>query len=136
MLGRGREQVAMLNRGEIPIYEPALEAMVKHNVAAGRLHFTTDVAASVAHGAVQFIAVGTPPDEDGFADLQYVAAAQNIGRHMDDYKMVVDKSTVPVGMGEAGRQMIRGELSFERFIDRVVGVLTSRVIDWGNHGHQ
>ncbi|MEW6314708.1 MAG: UDP-glucose/GDP-mannose dehydrogenase family protein [Pseudomonadota bacterium] len=105
-------KIAMLNRGEIPIYEPGLEAMVKRNAAAGRLHFTTDVAASVAHGAVQFIAVGTPPDEDGSADLQYVvAAARNIGRHMDDYKVIVDKSTVPVGTADKVRAAISEELA-------------------------
>jgi UDPglucose 6-dehydrogenase len=74
---------------------------VQRNVAAGRLQFTTDVAAAVAHGTMQFIGVGTPPDEDGSADLQYVlAAARNIGRHMTDYKVVVDKSTVPVGTAD------------------------------------
>ena len=77
---------------------------MQRNVAAGRLRFTTDVAASVAHGELQFIAVGTPPDEDGSADLQYVlAAARNIGRHMNGYKVVVDKSTVPVGTADKVR---------------------------------
>ena len=89
-------KIAMLKRGEISIYEPGLEPLVTRNAAAGRLRFTTDVAAGVAHGQVQFIAVGTPPDEDGSADLRDVlAAARNIGRHMDDYRLVVDKSTVP-----------------------------------------
>ncbi len=104
-------KIDMLKRGEIPIYEPGLEALVKRNVAAGRLHFTTDFAESVAHGEVQFIAVGTPPDEDGSADLQYVlAAARNIGRHMDGYRVVVDKSTVPVGTAEKVRAVIAEEL--------------------------
>jgi UDPglucose 6-dehydrogenase len=77
-------KIRILNEGGIPIYEPGLEAMVKKNVAAGRLRFTTDVEAAVAHGVLQFIAVGTPPDEDGSADLQYVvAAARNVGRYMD-----------------------------------------------------
>ena len=104
-------KIALLKRGGIPIYEPGLEDMVKRNVAAGRLRFTTDVAASVKHGAVQFIAVGTPPDEDGSADLQYViAAARNIGKHMDDYKVVVDKSTVPVGTADKVRAAVKEEL--------------------------
>jgi UDPglucose 6-dehydrogenase len=105
-------KIALLNRGEIPIYEPGLEALVKRNAAAGRLHFTTDVAASALHGEVQFIAVGTPPDEDGSADLQYVlAAARNIGRHMDGYRVIVDKSTVPVGTAGKVRQAIAAELA-------------------------
>ena len=105
-------KIAMLKRGEIPIYEPGLEPLVKRNAAAGRLHFTTDVAASVAHGQVQFIAVGTPPDEDGSADLQYVlAAARAIGRHMDGYRLVVNKSTVPVGTAAKVRELIAGELA-------------------------
>jgi UDPglucose 6-dehydrogenase len=104
-------KIALLKSGGIPIYEPGLEDMVKRNVAAGRLRFTTDVAASVKHGAVQFIAVGTPPDEDGSADLQYVvAAARNIGKHMDDYKVVVDKSTVPVGTADKVRAAVKEEL--------------------------
>jgi len=105
-------KIAMLKRGEIPIYEPGLEPLVKRNAAAGRLQFTTEVAASVAHGQVQFIAVGTPPDEDGSADLQYVlAAARNIGRHMDEYRLVVDKSTVPVGTADKVRAVISEELA-------------------------
>ena len=105
------EKIAALNAGEIPIYEPGLEAMVKRNVAAGRLRFTTDVAASAAHGTVQFIAVGTPPDEDGSADLKYVLeAARGIGRYITDYRVVVDKSTVPVGTAERVRAAIVEEL--------------------------
>ncbi|SMF55552.1 nucleotide sugar dehydrogenase, partial [Pseudogulbenkiania subflava DSM 22618] len=97
-------KIALLQAGGIPIYEPGLDDMVHRNVAAGRLHFTTDVAESVAFGDIQFIAVGTPPDEDGSADLQYVlAAARNIGRYMDGYKVVVDKSTVPVGTADKVR---------------------------------
>lgn len=104
-------KIRILNEGGIPIYEPGLEAMVKRNVAAGRLRFTTDVAAAAAHGVLQFIAVGTPPDEDGSADLQYVvAAARNIGRHMAGYKVVVDKSTVPVGTADRVRAAIAEEL--------------------------
>ena len=105
------EKIRILNDGGIPIFEPGLLDMVKRNVAAGRLRFTTDVEQAVAHGTIQFIAVGTPPDEDGSADLQYVlAAARNIGRHMGDYKVVVDKSTVPVGTGDKVRAAIADEL--------------------------
>ena len=105
-------KIAMLKRGEIPIYEPGLEPLVKRNAAAGRLHFTTDAAASIAHGQVQFIAVGTPPDGDGSADLKYVlAAARAIGHHMDGYRLVVNKSTVPVGTAGKVRELIAGELA-------------------------
>jgi UDPglucose 6-dehydrogenase len=105
------EKIRILKEGGIPIYEPGLEAMVKRNVAAGRLSFTTDIAQAVAHGDIQFIAVGTPPDEDGSADLQYVvAAARNIGKHMSGYKVVVDKSTVPVGTADKVRAAIAEEL--------------------------
>jgi UDPglucose 6-dehydrogenase len=104
-------KIAILKDGGIPIYEPGLEDMVRRNVAAGRLRFTTDVAEAVAHGTIQFIAVGTPPDEDGSADLQYVvAAARSIGKHMTDYKVVVDKSTVPVGTADKVRAGIAEEL--------------------------
>lgn len=105
------KKVAMLRAGGIPIYEPGLENMVAHNVAAGRLKFTTDIAESVAHGAVQFIAVGTPSDQDGSADMRYViAAARNIGRYMTEYKVIVDKSTVPVGTSERVRAAVADEL--------------------------
>ncbi|WP_047248418.1 UDP-glucose dehydrogenase family protein [Chromobacterium subtsugae] len=105
-------KIEILQNGGIPIFEPGLEEMVKRNVAAGRLHFTTDVAESVAFGEVQFIAVGTPPDEDGSADLQYVlGAARNIARHMTDYRVVVDKSTVPVGTADKVRAAIAEELA-------------------------
>jgi UDPglucose 6-dehydrogenase len=104
-------KIRVLNEGGIPIYEPGLEAMVARNKAAGRLRFTTSVEEAVAHGTLQFIAVGTPPDEDGSADLQYVvAAARNIGRYMTDYKVVVDKSTVPVGTADKVRAAIVEEL--------------------------
>ena len=105
-------KIDMLNSGGIPIHEPGLEEVVARNRAAGRLQFSTDVAASVAHGQLQFIAVGTPPDEDGSADLQYVlAAARNIGRHMEGYKVIVDKSTVPVGTADRVAAAIREELA-------------------------
>jgi len=106
-----QRKVDMLCRGEIPIHEPGLSEVVARNAAAGRLQFTTDVAAATAHGTLQFIGVGTPPDEDGSADLQYVlAAARAIGRHMTDYKVVVDKSTVPVGTAAKVRAAIEAEL--------------------------
>ena len=105
-------KIDLLNNGGIPIHEPGLAEIVGRNRAAGRLQFSTDVAASVAHGALQFIAVGTPPDEDGSADLQYVlAAARNIGRHMTGFKVVVDKSTVPVGTGERVRGALEEEIA-------------------------
>nr|WP_145544892.1 UDP-glucose/GDP-mannose dehydrogenase family protein [Variovorax boronicumulans] len=105
------EKIRILEEGGIPIYEPGLQEMVRRNVAAGRLHFTTSVEKAVAHGTIQFIAVGTPPDEDGSADMKYVlAAARNIGRLMTDYKIVVDKSTVPVGTADLVRATVAGEL--------------------------
>ena len=101
-----------LGRGIIPIYEPGLEPMVKANHAAGRLAFTTDAAAGIAHGQVVFIAVGTPPDEDGSADLQYVlAVAQTIGRHLTQPMVVVNKSTVPVGTADKVRAAIAQALA-------------------------
>jgi len=105
-------KVAGLERGVIPIYEPGLTPMVKANHAAGRLRFTTDPAAGVAHGDVIFIAVGTPPDEDGSADLQYVlAVATSIGQHLRMPAVVVDKSTVPVGTADKVRATIAAELA-------------------------
>ncbi len=105
------KKIAMLNSGGIPIHEPGLEEVVARNRAAGRLQFSTDVAASVAHGAIQFIAVGTPPDEDGSADLQYVlAAARAIGQHMTDFKVIIDKSTVPVGTADRVAKAVQAEL--------------------------
>ncbi len=106
-----QRKIDTLNAGGIPIHEPGLEAMVARNRAAGRLRFTTNVAEGVAHGLLQFIAVGTPPDEDGSADLRHVvAAARNIGRHIDGYRVIVDKSTVPVGTADAVRDAIGDEL--------------------------
>ncbi|MRW87200.1 nucleotide sugar dehydrogenase [Pseudoduganella sp. FT26W] len=107
-----QKKIDLLNNGGIPIHEPGLEEVVARNRAAGRIQFSTDVAASVAHGEVQFIAVGTPPDEDGSADLQYVlAAARNIGKHMTGFKVIVDKSTVPVGTGDRVKTALREELA-------------------------
>ena len=104
-------KIEILNQGGVPIHEPGLEAMIARNVAAGRLRFTTDPNAAVAHGVLQFIAVGTPPDEDGSADMQYVlAAARDIGRRMVGFKVIIDKSTVPVGTADRVREAIAEEL--------------------------
>jgi UDPglucose 6-dehydrogenase len=101
-----------LRKGIVPIYEPGLEPMVKANHAEGRLGFTTDAAAAIAHGDVIFIAVGTPPDEDGSADLQYVlAVARTIGTHLSRPVVVVDKSTVPVGTADKVRAAIAASLA-------------------------
>ncbi|MGJ0515459.1 MAG: UDP-glucose dehydrogenase family protein [Methylomicrobium sp.] len=106
------EKVAKLQQGVIPIFEPGLDAMVKENQAAGRLKFTTDVKEAVAHGVFQFIAVGTPPDEDGSADLRYVlAVAESIAKHMTDYRVVIDKSTVPVGTADKVKAKISDVLA-------------------------
>jgi len=107
-----QSKIDLLNSGGVPIYEPSLKEVIERNVEAGRLTFSTDIAASVAYGSIQFIAVGTPPDEDGSADLQYVlAAARNIGRHMTEFKVVVDKSTVPVGTADKVTAAINAELA-------------------------
>ncbi|HLI16761.1 MAG TPA: UDP-glucose/GDP-mannose dehydrogenase family protein [Rhodanobacteraceae bacterium] len=101
------DKIARLERGEIPIFEPGLDPLVKRNHEAGRLAFTTDAKAAVAHGDAIFIAVGTPPDEDGSADLSYVlAVARSIGEHLDRYAVIVDKSTVPVGTADRVRAEI------------------------------
>ncbi|HEX4853161.1 UDP-glucose/GDP-mannose dehydrogenase family protein [Arenimonas sp.] len=105
-------KVEGLNRGVIPIYEPGLEPMVRANHGAGRLRFTTDAAAAIAHGDTIFIAVGTPPDEDGSADLQYVlAVARSIGEHLSRPAVVVNKSTVPVGTADKVRATIAAALA-------------------------
>jgi UDPglucose 6-dehydrogenase len=104
-------KIEMLNRGEIPIHEPGLEAMVRRNAAVGRMKFTTDAKAGVAHGQFQLIAVGTPPDEDGSADLRYVlAVARTIGEYMTEYKVVITKSTVPVGTADKVRAAVAESL--------------------------
>ena len=101
------KKVDLLNAGGIPIYEPGLEDLVKKNKEHHRLKFTTDVEQGVKHGLFQFIAVGTPPDEDGSADLRHVlAVAASIGKHMDEYKIIINKSTVPVGTGDKVRNEI------------------------------
>jgi UDPglucose 6-dehydrogenase len=101
-------KIDMLNRGEIPIFEPGLESMVKRNVAEGRISFSTDIKKAVEESLILFIAVGTPPEEDGSADLSHVlAAAGEIAEHMNDYKIIVDKSTVPVGTADRVKARIR-----------------------------
>ena len=105
-------KVEGLNNGVIPIYEPGLTSMVKANHAAGRLRFGTDAAAGIAHGDVIVIAVGTPPDEDGSADLKYVlAVARSIGQHLDKSAVIVNKSTVPVGTADKVKAAIADELA-------------------------
>jgi UDPglucose 6-dehydrogenase len=114
-------KIAMLVRGEVPIHEPGLDALVKRNADAGRLRFTTQAQEGVDHGLFQLIAVGTPPDEDGSADLRHVlAVARTIGQHMSEYKVVVTKSTVPVGTADKVRAAVQeklaargGELEFD-----------------------
>jgi UDPglucose 6-dehydrogenase len=102
----------MLKRGELPIHEPGLDAVVKRNFDAGRLHFTTSAEEGVKHGLFQLIAVGTPPDEDGSADLRYVlAVARSIGQHMSEYKVVITKSTVPVGTADKVRDAVSASLA-------------------------
>jgi UDPglucose 6-dehydrogenase len=101
-----------LRRGVVPIFEPGLEEIVKANQSAGRLHFSTDPAEGVAHGDVLFIAVGTPPDEDGSADLRYVLdVARTIGKHLDRPAVIVDKSTVPVGTGDRVHEAVAEQLA-------------------------
>jgi UDPglucose 6-dehydrogenase len=106
------QKIAMLQDGQIPIYEPGLESIVRRNIANGRLKFTTDIEQGVAFGIVQFIAVGTPPGEDGSADMQYViAVARSIGAAMNDYRVVVNKSTVPVGTADKVHEIIQSQLT-------------------------
>jgi UDPglucose 6-dehydrogenase len=106
------EKVGLLNAGGVPIYEPGLDELIQRNRKAGRLKFTTDAEAGVRHGLFQFVAVGTPPDEDGSADLQYVlAVARTIAEHMDSYRIIVDKSTVPVGTADRVAEQVRETLA-------------------------
>jgi len=105
------DKIAQLQQANAPIYEPGLDDLLEKNLQTGRLQFTTDISVAVQHGLFQFIAVGTPPDEDGAADLQYVlAVANNIGRHMQDYKIIVTKSTVPVGTADQVAAAVRASL--------------------------
>ena len=101
------DKIEQLQQGHIPIHEPGLENLVRDNHAAGRLHFTTDATQGVLHGTVQFIAVGTPADEDGSADLQYVlAVAGTIAEHMDGHRIIINKSTVPVGTAAKVQEIV------------------------------
>jgi UDPglucose 6-dehydrogenase len=110
-------KVERLKHGEIPIYEPGLEAIVKRNHAGGQLDFTTEAPPAVAHGEVIFVAVGTPPDEDGSADLQYVLeVAKTIGQNLDRYTVIVNKSTVPVGTADRVRTAIAAELAIRNAV--------------------
>ncbi|KAB2868257.1 MAG: UDP-glucose/GDP-mannose dehydrogenase family protein [Burkholderiaceae bacterium] len=119
------KKVALLQGGGVPIHEPGLEPLIQRNAAAGRLQFTTDTDAAVLHGTVIFIAVGTPPGEDGSADLRYVTqAARSIGQRMTDYKLIVDKSTVPVGTGDAVEATVRAALT-ERGVDVAFSVVSN-----------
>jgi UDPglucose 6-dehydrogenase len=119
------KKIETLLNGGIPIHEPGLLEVVRRNREEGRLNFTTDIEKSVAFGELQFIAVGTPPDEDGSADLQYVlAAARNVGKYMAGFKVVVDKSTVPVGTGEKVRDAITAELA-RRGVSHTVTVVSN-----------
>jgi UDPglucose 6-dehydrogenase len=107
-----RKKIDLLNNGGVPIYEPGLGEIIARNREAGRLEFTTDVEDAVEHGEIQFIAVGTPPDEDGSADLQYVlAAARNIAKSMTTFRVIVDKSTVPVGTADKVRATVAESLA-------------------------
>jgi len=106
------KKIALLKQGKVPIYEPGLDKLIEQNTKAGRLSFSTDVEQGVAHGLFQFIAVGTPSDEDGSADLQYVlAVAQSIGEQMHEYRIIIDKSTVPVGTADKVRAKIAETLA-------------------------
>jgi UDPglucose 6-dehydrogenase len=120
-----QRKIDVLNNGGVPIHEPGLLEIIARNRKAGRLTFSTDIEAAVAHGDIQFIAVGTPPDEDGSADLQYVlAAARNIGRHMKGFKVIVDKSTVPVGTARRVAQAVQDELN-QRGLKQMFSVVSN-----------
>lgn len=118
-------KVARLNQGEVPIYEPGLDAIVQNNHKAGRLSFTSSLSEAMADSSVYFIAVGTPPGEDGSADLQYVLdVARQIGQHLDDYGVVVNKSTVPVGTADKVREVVAQQLD-ERNLDIAFDVVSN-----------
>ena len=120
------QRVERLKQGHIPIYEPGLETLVRENHAAGRLNFTTDAVAAVQHGEVQFIAVGTPPDEDGSADLKYVlAVAETIGQHMQAPLTVIDKSTVPVGTADKVSARVAAMLALRARTDLAFDVVSN-----------
>lgn len=119
------EKIEKLKKGILPIYEPGLMELLEKNVAKGRLHFSTDIKETVEKSEVIFIAVGTPPQDDGSADLQYVmSVAENIGKNMNDYKVVVDKSTVPVGTGKIVRSVIQKELE-KRNVEYIFDIVSN-----------
>ena len=119
------DKIARLGRGEVPIFEPGLEPLVRDNHAAGRLQFTTDASRAIAHGMVLFIAVGTPPDEDGGADLSHVLdVARTIGRALGQYAVIVNKSTVPVGTADRVREVIAAEIA-KRGVDVTFDVVSN-----------
>jgi UDPglucose 6-dehydrogenase len=121
-----KNKIAILNDGGVPIHELGLKELIVRNVNAGRLRFSDDIAAGAIYGDIQFIAVGTPPDEDGSADLQYVlSAARNIGKHLSDFKIVVNKSTVPVGTADKVGVAIREELEKRGMIDIPFSVVSN-----------
>lgn len=120
------KKITMLSNGQVPIYEPGLDEIIARNMKLGRLFFSTDIKASVQHGDIQFIAVGTPPDEDGSADLKYVlAAAKNIGYFMDAPKVIVNKSTVPVGTGDKVFKTVASELKSREVADMDFSVVSN-----------
>ena len=122
-LDRDAAKVALLRSGQVPIHEPGMDALLQRNAAAGRLRFTTDAAEAVGHGRVIFLAVGTPPLEDGSADLEHALdAARSIGRHMTGDRIVVNKSTVPVGTADRVQAVVRAELAARGVGHRVVVV--------------
>ena len=118
-------KIKRLKQGILPIHEPGLDDIIKRVMKLKRIDFTTDMARAVAHADIQFIAVGTPPDEDGSADLRYVlSVARTIAEHMDAPKIVVDKSTVPVGTGDKVVETMQGILQQRRFVvDGAGGIL-------------
>ena len=122
------EKVAKLNKGVIPIYEPGLESVVKTNFKAGNLRFTTNAEEAVKHAKIQFIAVGTPPDEDGSADLQYVLkVAETVARYMEDEKIIIDKSTVPVGFTD-GIKLFAGSVSVIALLVAGIGIMNIMLV--------
>lgn len=130
------EKITNLKQGIIPIYEPGLEEMVHRNQQAGRLHFTTDLTECLNEVEVLFSAVGTPPDEDGSADLKYVLeVARTVGRNMTKHLLVVTKSTVPVGTARKVREAIQEELDKRGLADRVRCRFEPRILEGGG-GYQ
>ncbi len=120
-----KEKIDGLNNGRIPIYEPGLDVFLERNIKAGRIQFTTDAKKAIEESNVLFIAVGTPPKENGEADMQYVyAVAETIGEHMNGYKVIVDKSTVPVGTGQVVKKIIADKLK-ERGVEYSFDVVSN-----------